>query len=84
MCHKHTTHTHHEHSDFLLVMVSATMGTCQEHLPVTEQQQHLPSASVEAEHALPKLLTSRAPEGVQGRVRHSVLQGIQWDRSLHS
>ena len=28
--------------------------------------------------------SSTTPEGVQGRVRHSVLQGIWWDRSLDS
>ena len=28
--------------------------------------------------------TSTIPEGVQGGVRHSVLQGIWWDRSLDS
>ena len=83
MCHEHTTNTHHEHSDFPLVLVSTAIGTRQERLPVTEQQR-LPPASVQAERALPQLLTSRAPEGVQGRVRHSVPQGIQWDRSLHS
>ena len=27
---------------------------------------------------------SAAPEGVQGGLRHSVLQGIQWDKSLDS
>ena len=49
-------------------------------LPVTEQQGHLPSASEETE-----LCTAAAvPEGVQGAVRHSVLQGIWQDRSLDS
>ena len=31
-----------------------------------------------------QLLTFNAPEGVQGGVRPSVLQGISWDRSLES
>ena len=31
-----------------------------------------------------RLLTFNTPEGVQGGVRHSVLQGIWWDRSLDS
>ena len=29
-------------------------------------------------------LNSNAPEGVQGGVRHSVFQGIWWDKSLGS
>ena len=43
---------------------------------------HLPSASVEIEpHAA---IAATTPEAVQGGVRHPVLQGIWWDRSLDS
>ena len=55
-------------------------------LPTREQQRHLPSASTEIEpHAARAVdLYSTSPEGVQSGVRHSVLQGISWDRSLDS
>ena len=51
-------------------------------LPRIEQQRHLPSGATEIEpHAA---TASTTPVGVQGGVRHSVLQGIWWDRSLDS
>ena len=46
---------------------------------MTDQQGRLPFASVEID-----LLTFNTPEGVQGGMRHSRLQGIWWDRSLES
>ena len=52
---------------------------------MTDQQRHLPSASTETEpHAAIAVDLQHSPEGVQGGVRHSVLQGIWWDRSLDS
>ena len=52
---------------------------------MTEQQRHLPSASTEIEpHAANSCWSSAVPEGVQGGVRNSLLQGIWWDRSLDS
>ena len=53
--------------------------------PTTEQQRHLPSASMETEpSAAIAVDLPTIPEGVQGGVRHSLLQGIWWDRSLDS
>ena len=47
---------------------------------MTEQQRHLPSASIEIEpHAAISCRPSTIPEGVQGGESHSVLQGIWWD-----
>ena len=52
------------------------IGPCQEHLPATEQQGHLPSAFAEIDPVLLQLLTFSAPEGNLGwRMRHSVVQG---------
>ena len=53
-------------------------------LPMTEEQRHLPSASMEIEpHAAIAVDLQQAQrELVQGGVRRSVLQGIWWDRSL--
>ena len=51
---------------------------------MTEQQMHLPSASMEIEPHAAIAVDFQHPEGVQGGERHSVLQGIWWDRSLDS
>ena len=51
-------------------------------LPTSEQQSHWLSSSMEI--VLLQLLTFNTSWGVQGGVRHSVLQGIWWDRSLDS
>ena len=55
-------------------------------LPMTEQQRHLPSTSMEIEPraAIYSCCLSTIPEGVQGEVRQSVLQGFWWDRNLDS
>ena len=52
-------------------------------LPAIERQRHLPSASEETGRGCYSCCPM-PPEGVQGGVRHSVLQGICWDRSLDS
>ena len=51
---------------------------------MTEQQRHLPPASKEIKTSAYSCGPSTTPEGGQGGVRHSVLQGIWWDRSLDS
>ena len=52
---------------------------------MTEQQRHLPSASTEIEpHAATAVDLQQPLEGVQGGVKHSVLQGIWWDSSFNS
>ena len=51
---------------------------------MTEQQRHLPPASKEIKTSAYSRGPSAAPEGGQGGVRHSVLQGFWWDRSLDS
>ena len=51
---------------------------------MTEQQRHLPPASKEIKTSAYSRGPSATPEGGQGGVRHSVLQGISWDRSLDS
>ena len=53
-------------------------------LPTTQQQRRLPSAPTEIEPHAASWRPLTLPEGAQGRVRHSVLQGIWWDRSLDS
>ena len=47
-------------------------------LPTTEQQRHLPSASMETEPHAAIAADLQQPLRVQGGVRHSVLQGIWW------
>ena len=50
---------------------------------MTEQQRHLPSASTEIEpHAAIAVDLQQSLR--EFRVKHSVLQGIWWDRSLDS
>ena len=58
--------------------VSTTNWHLPKALPTTEKQWCLPSAPTETEPCW----LSIAPEGMHGWVRHSVLQGIWWDRSL--
>ena len=60
------------------------MGTCREHEPATEQLGHLSPASEETEPCAIAAVDLQHPKGVQGGVRHSVLQGIWWNRSLDS
>ena len=69
----------------LLFLVSTSNWLLPRALPMPEQQRHLPSASVENElHAAVAVDLQRTlrefrvtnPEGIQGEVRHSVLQGI--------
>ena len=50
---------------------------------MTEQQRHLPSASMETEPHAAIPVDFQQPLRVF-RVRHSVPQGIWWDRSLDS
>ena len=51
---------------------------------MTEQQRHLPPASKKIKTSAYSCGPSTNPEGGQGGVRHSVRQGIWWDRSLDS
>jgi len=57
-------------------------------LPTIEQQMHLPSASTDKWGdwilCCYSCWLSTIPEGVQSEVRHSMLQGIWWNRSLES
>ena len=64
------------------------MSTTNWHLPrassKTEQRRHLPSASGAWTPCCCSCWPSATPEGVQGGERHSVLQGIWWNRYLNS
>ena len=61
--------------------MSTTIGTCQEHLPATEHHHQGPwpsacaGAAADLRHSL---------KGIQWRVKHSVLPGYWWNRSLDS
>ena len=68
----------------LITMISTKKWHLPRTLPRTEQQRRLPSASMEIEPRCYSCWPSTAPEGVQGGLRHSVLQGIWCDRSLDS
>ena len=67
---------------FMTFSLSTTNWHLPRAVPRSEQQRHLPSASSELGPL--QLLTFHNPQGVRGRVRCSVLQGIWWDRSLES
>ena len=68
----------------LLSVLSTTNWHLPRALPRTEQQRCLPSASWAWTPCCYGCWPSTTPEGVQGGVRHSVLQRISWDRSLDS
>ena len=67
-----------------LSLTSTTNRHLPRALPTTEQQRRLPSASGDWTPHHYTSWPSTTPEGVQHGVRHSMLQGIWWDRSLDS
>ena len=65
--------------------MSATIWHFPRALPTTKQQESLPSAPAETEPCAAVAVDLATPhEGVQNRLRHSVIQGVWWDSSLDS
>ena len=64
--------------------VSTTYCLLPRALPVTEQQGHLPSASVEIEPCAPATVDLQQPLREFGGNEVHCVQGIWWDKSLDS